>query len=178
MIEQIEIKDSGNLILKILSDFLPASFRSGFEKSNIEMIELRFRSPEKKSIAPGTIANILKHHHIDKKNPVYDPKMDYYIVTQGLYCSSMDMNTHGAKSLAKDLGGMIAKEPVGKGEVSWKSSKDNSQDITMTYSGEKKLVYAIELWQVSKSTPVKLTPSRGPLHPVFAPIFTGVTGMR
>lgn len=148
---------SANVALDFLEGFLNilsgggsfgTKMRGNYEQKDTRLIKLRFDSAIQDSIDRYLLGDNLSGHKIKEGNAAIIPGRNYYIVTAVARSSSISITAEAENNKKVNFEAEASK--IASGTVS--VSTENSREGELTFKGDKRLAFGVELCQLTYDT--------------------------
>jgi len=149
---QVSRDISGNAGFDFLEGFLEklgaagvaAKIRGTYEGSKNNKILFGYPNPKRDSVDPFEFGTKLIGHSFMTENPLYSEGRRYYVVTGVAKTNSLSIELHGDEKQALDVNANIAEIANASGGF----KLENNQEGKITYTGDKNLVFGVELYEL------------------------------
>ena len=144
---------SANVGVQFLENFLNTlgggNFGTGikgkFEHNGVKSLKFQFLSATRDRVDPFSLGNALKKYTFDKENAMYTPDRSYYIVAGIGRSNSISIIAEDDAHNAVDVGADVSTIANASGGV----TVDTSKKGEITFKGEKKLAFGVELYKLT-----------------------------
>lgn len=145
---------SGKIGIDLLEGFLNAlgptggsvgtKVRGSYEATNTQTISFQFINATRDYVDPFLFGNKLDGYRINERNPLYSARRRYYVVTGVARTSSISIKVQGDNK--KDVNANVnAMQTI---STSGGLCVKNSGQGQITFKGEKKLAFGVELYEL------------------------------
>jgi hypothetical protein len=121
-----------------------AKIRGAYEGSKNNKILFGYPNPKRDSVDPFEFGTKLMGHSFITDHPLYAEGRRYYVVTGVAKTNSLSIELQGDEKQALDLNANIAE--IGNASGGFKL--ENNQTGKITYTGDKNLVFGVELYEL------------------------------
>ena len=149
---------------------LNVKLRSAYEGGGVKTLRFRFENVTRDSIAGIKLGNRLKDSQVDERNAIWDEDNRYYIVTGIARSASLSVlgELENKKAFDIEIGNAVA-------GLNSNVKVEKAADSAVTYKGNTKLAFGVELYELeysSKTKKIKLAP------PTQVPVVRGIGQIR
>jgi hypothetical protein len=138
--------ESKNLLIRLVSSFLPLDFKAKYDKGKFKRVIATFDSPQTNEILPATLEGLLTNHQY-KESILHDSNR-YFIVTATLSSKSINIWTTGDNKVNKEIEALVRQDQLYNAEIKVNLSKDSLGRTIMTYNRNRPIVFAIKLYEL------------------------------
>ena len=122
--------------------------RGSYEQKGTRLIELRFDSATQDRIDRYVLGDRLRGHEIANENAAIIPGRNYYIVVAVVRSNSISITARGQNQKEVNIKGEASMMASGSISV----STDTSRESELKFNGDKKLVFGVELCELTYDT--------------------------
>jgi len=120
------------------------SIRSKIETKDIQSIRFCFKDPIREWIDPYEFANELGLYRIKEESPVFEAENRYYVVTAVARSKSISIIAQDRNNKTVDVKSHVTPLIDASANV----STETFQDLGITFKGQEKLVFGVELYEL------------------------------
>ncbi len=143
---------SGKVGIDFLEGFLntlgPAGIgtkvRGGYESSSKNKITFTFENATRDYVDPGLLGSKLVDHTLMKRHALIAKRRKYYLVTAVARSSGISITTEGNSKQVMDLDAQVMNLANVSGDISIQKNQTGS----ITFKGQKNLVFGVELYEL------------------------------